>query len=315
MLMCYVLAMVVLALQDGLSLLHRAVRSGSPNLVRGILDWGAAHHYTWPISSGGPGGITPLHLAALLEDDGVVALMLLDACDGPTAAFTDTRAADGVTPFHLAFQVGHYSLDRVLAGLGLTPVVTSVVEQQLQPTGWQLLKLAAEEDQQQGGAPAGTSAGSKSANGDFGALKERHTSCLDACLYCQSTLPPLLLSIKAHCAGCGIRQPCVAPGDEPGSPAAAVACEHSQHHAAAAAAPTVAGQSSTAAERTHGGCVPASAAPDVTSTAIVAAAAMLPAVLVSAGGDAAGCAHVNGRVLSVTALCQTCHANRVLEVA
>jgi len=126
--------MFVLALQDGLSLLHRAVRSGSPNLVRGILDWGAAHHYTWPISSGGPGGITPLHLAALLEDDGVVAMMLLDACDGSTAAFTDTRAADGVTPFHLAFQVGHYSLDRVLAGLGLTPVVTSVVEQQLQPS-------------------------------------------------------------------------------------------------------------------------------------------------------------------------------------
>jgi hypothetical protein len=32
-----------------------------------------------------------------------------------------------------------------------------------------------------------------------------------------------------------------------------------------------------------------------------------------AGGP--GCVHATGRVLSVTALCQTCHANRVLEVA
>lgn len=92
-------------MQDGLSLLHRAVRSGSPALVRGILDWGAANNYAWAIAAGGPGGITPLHLAALLEDDGVVALLLLDAAEDPGRAFTGAAADDGVTPFQLAFQV------------------------------------------------------------------------------------------------------------------------------------------------------------------------------------------------------------------
>jgi hypothetical protein len=48
-----------------------------------------------------------------------------------------------------------------------------------------------------------------------------------------------------------------------------------------------------------------------------AAAAVAAAAVASLAGDAAGpgCVHATGRVLSVTALCQTCHANRVLEVA
>jgi hypothetical protein len=62
---------------DGLSLLHRAVRSGSLPLVRGMLEWGARHAYSWDVGAGGPLGISPLHLAALLDDDAAVLLALL----------------------------------------------------------------------------------------------------------------------------------------------------------------------------------------------------------------------------------------------
>eukprot|EP00878_Enallax_costatus_P003484 GHUV01003697.1.p1 GENE.GHUV01003697.1~~GHUV01003697.1.p1 ORF type:complete len:198 (+),score=68.23 GHUV01003697.1:1338-1931(+) len=196
--------------------------------------------------------------------------MLLDACGMEGAsALTDARADDGVTPFHLAFQMGRYSLDRVLAGLGVAPIVKSVVEQQMQPNGWQMLKMAAD------GADATAAVAGKVA-GTGAPLKERLTSCLDACLYCQSTLPPLLLSIKAKCAGCGIRQPCVQEEEPSTPPAVAAARQQQQRRQAHAAA---------------------------------AAAAALPVSV-----DGVGCAHVNGRVLSVTALCQACHANRVLEV-
>eukprot|EP00879_Flechtneria_rotunda_P012929 GHRR01013502.1.p1 GENE.GHRR01013502.1~~GHRR01013502.1.p1 ORF type:complete len:215 (+),score=98.47 GHRR01013502.1:723-1367(+) len=214
--------------------------------------------------------------------------MLLDACDG-MSSFTDTRAADGVTPFHLAFQVGHYSVDRVLAGLGIAPIVRSVVEQQMQPTGWQLLKKVAEASDTDAATAGGVTCTAGSAAAAYAAetgapLRERHTSCLDACLYCQSTLPPLLLSIKATCAGCGVRQPCVQGGNEPNSPSAAIAAAAEQ-------------------QQRQQSLDEAAAA-----TAVAAAAAAVAAL-------DAGCSHESGRVLSVTALCQSCHANRVLEVA
>jgi hypothetical protein len=242
--------------------------------------------------------VTPLHLSALLDDDGVIALMLLDVCD-VLNAFTETRTLDGVSPFHLAFQMGHWGLDRVLMGLGLAPIVTSVVEQQLQPTGWQLLKEAAV-TADDGCQPGSSAPSGAAAAGSRKPVKERHTSCLDACLYCQSTLPPLLLSIKAKCAGCGEKQPCVAGGEQSGTPTSAAA-------AAAAAKPATKQQQKTIGVKRSVGSRAEKAEAAAAAAAAVAAAA-------AAAADAA-CAHVNGKVLSVTALCQTCHANRVLEVA
>ena len=73
----------------GLSLLHRAVRSGSAPLVAWLLQWsstayGGGKEVTgcWRADRRGPLGVTPLHLAALLEDGGVVATMLLRHCPG-----------------------------------------------------------------------------------------------------------------------------------------------------------------------------------------------------------------------------------------
>lgn len=94
----------------GLTLLHRAVRSGSIPLLAGMLAWGDSHGYRWRVDAAGPAGITPLHLSAML-DDARVGLLLLDHCGWP-AAFTHLRSDDGVTPFHLAFQMGHYQVRR-----------------------------------------------------------------------------------------------------------------------------------------------------------------------------------------------------------
>jgi hypothetical protein len=49
----------------GLTLLHRAVRSGSVALLAGVLAWGDAHGYRWRVDAQGPAGLTPLHLAAM----------------------------------------------------------------------------------------------------------------------------------------------------------------------------------------------------------------------------------------------------------
>ncbi len=49
----------------GLSLLHRVVRSGNLSLLQGVLHWGAVAGYAWRADRNGPGGLTPLHLAAL----------------------------------------------------------------------------------------------------------------------------------------------------------------------------------------------------------------------------------------------------------
>jgi hypothetical protein len=306
---------------DGLSLLHRAVRSGSLPLVRGMLEWGAARGYRWDVGAGGPLGISPLHLAALLDDDAAVLLALLDACDGGGAAapalppppapqaccgagapccgggparcaccaFTRALTDDGVSPFHLSLQHGHFSVDRVLAALR-GPAITRVTERKLQLAGWELLRAAAGGGD--GAAPAG---------GRGGLGGGRQTAKLDACLYCQSTLPPLLLSIKAHCAGCGERQPCAggaACGGGSGSGDADASNNAAAGPGAAPAAP---------ARSTRGGGGRAAAAPAPQRAAAAAAAAV-------AGGPAE-CAHQAGKVLSVTALCQTCHANRTLQVA
>ena len=298
------------------------MRSGNIDLVRGILDWGTQRGYTWPITSGGPCGVTPLHLAALLEDDGVMALTLLDACEGPDA-FSICSTDDGVTPFHMAFQQGHYSLDRVLRGLHLLPNITRVSEEK-PLTGWDLLRAAdAAEDGEEEGAGKQAVAAAAAAGREW-----RMTHQLDACLNCQSMVPPLLISIMAQCVGCGQRQPCVADNQKLQQEQQAVAAAAT---AAAAAALGRKGRNSSRGRLVAGGDgagekkgpVKRARNSSYSAAAVAAAAAAVCGdercsaqgeCVCKEGGDRS-CAHEKGRVLCVKAMCQTCHANRVLEVA
>jgi hypothetical protein len=283
-------------------------------------------------------GVTPLHLAALLEDAGKIALMLLDACACPSA-FSRTETEDGVTPFHLALQQGHYTVDQVLQELRLLPVIHRVSEHK-PLSGWDLLRTqndaaAAAAAEQEGPGASGTKTSSSSSSSK-GGKSTRNSKQLDACLICQSVLPPLLISIMAHCAGCGRRQPCVNPDGTPATTCSGAAA------AAGAVAPSAAPTLSGAAAA--GGCGgggagacqhpgPAAGLPPLPAasgsgkgrggrgggkkgaalTASAAAAARVGVAAVLAASDAS-CTHEHGRVLSVTAMCQTCHANRVLEV-
>ncbi|KXZ55451.1 hypothetical protein GPECTOR_2g1000 [Gonium pectorale] len=202
----------------GLTLLHRAVRSGSIPLLAGVLAWGDSHGYRWRVDAAGPAGITPLHLSAMM-DDARITLLLLDHSGWP-AAFTHMRSDGGVTPFHLAFQMGHYQVDSLMAALGgLHQVVDHAINAAGAAAGAAAVapnrrsrcgssaalgfKLEEDEDVKPGLHGA---AGRRSGVG--------HKDCseVDPCEVCHCTLPPLLLSIAASCSECGRRRMCMESG-------------------------------------------------------------------------------------------------------
>lgn len=97
---------------DGLSLLHKAVRSGKWDAVDVVLSWadrgGFSRGDAW--CSPGPNGITPLHLAAILHDDGNLAWSCLANCEAARQLWTQVAACDGRTPADFAREVGRYNL-------------------------------------------------------------------------------------------------------------------------------------------------------------------------------------------------------------
>lgn len=50
--------------------------SGSFRQVELLLGWASAGGYEWSVNVPGPNGISPLHLSALLPDDGAIAHLL-----------------------------------------------------------------------------------------------------------------------------------------------------------------------------------------------------------------------------------------------
>ncbi|KAG2485925.1 hypothetical protein HYH03_015369 [Edaphochlamys debaryana] len=197
----------------GLTLLHRAVRSGSIPLLAGMLAWGDSHGYRWRVDAAGPAGITPLHLAAML-DDARVGLLLLDHCGWP-AAFTHLRTDTGVTPFHLGFQMGHYQVDTLMSALGGLHQVVDLNNQQPAPPpppppparrsrcG---AVVGCKPDDDEDVKPDVKTLGGGGGKGHHGS-----GSCseIDPCEQCHCTLPPLLLSIMASCNDCGRRRMCM----------------------------------------------------------------------------------------------------------
>ncbi|EFJ50415.1 hypothetical protein VOLCADRAFT_80184 [Volvox carteri f. nagariensis] len=260
----------------GLTLLHRAVRSGSIPLLAGMLAWGDSHGYRWRVDAAGPAGITPLHLSAML-DDARVGLLLLDHCGWP-AAFTHLKSDNGVTPFHLAFQMGHYQVDSLMAILGGLHQIdqhagaNNAVGAGAQPAGRRsrcganaaAMVMGCKAEENEDVKPALRGHGH---NNTATAAKNGCCAELDPCEMCHCTLPPLLLSIMASCNECGRRRMCMEA------------------------------ECTGAADRC-GGCCCGTARPTLRSDS----------------GEVCS-SRQHSTVFSITALCQGCHGNRILAVA
>lgn len=99
---------------EGLTLLHHVVRSGSASLVSLVLTWGINNGHVWDCSAAGPAGLTPLHLAALLDDGGRIADELTDACAGALSGWDSVKAADGSTAADLAAKSGGQNINAMI---------------------------------------------------------------------------------------------------------------------------------------------------------------------------------------------------------
>lgn len=151
----------------GLKLMHRAVRSGNVTLVRKLKAWAHGNGHVFDGTERGPVGLTPLHLSALLKDDGHMTVELLRSI--PSDVYTSLKTREGLTPFHLGLQMGHFPVNRVV----------------------DLLKSS---------GLLGESKKPKMLQTPEGATEEEDTL---ACTRCHSNLPLLLLSIMSKCGMCG----------------------------------------------------------------------------------------------------------------
>jgi hypothetical protein len=99
---------------SGLPLLHRAVRSGRPAMPAALMRWAGRWGARLNVAAAAPGpaggGLTPLHLAAVLGDGGAMAHALLAGSMDACHAWTGARAADGSTPAQLAAAEGRGAL-------------------------------------------------------------------------------------------------------------------------------------------------------------------------------------------------------------
>ncbi|KXZ54877.1 hypothetical protein GPECTOR_4g949 [Gonium pectorale] len=92
------------AQQPQLPLLHSAVASGRLLAVRTVMSWATRYRcpLRWDEPAAAAGGLTPLHLAAVLEDGGRMAGALLGLWPEAEALWATVRDADGRTPHEYA---------------------------------------------------------------------------------------------------------------------------------------------------------------------------------------------------------------------
>ncbi|GMH42007.1 hypothetical protein BSKO_09926 [Bryopsis sp. KO-2023] len=165
----------------GLKLMHRAVRSGNVELVRKLKSWGKENGHIFDGTDNGPMGLTPLHLSALLEDDGHMTVELLRSISSDV--YTTLKTKEGLTPFHLGLQMGHFPVDRVVELLKNSGLLY----------GKKKPKLMKASEESKACCP--------------NALSQFCCSLTEeeklACTRCNSNLPLLLLSIMSKCGMCG----------------------------------------------------------------------------------------------------------------
>lgn len=139
-----------LAGSDGLSLVHKAVQSGSVATLQAVLGWGSDSGKPWRCDEAGPFGVTPLHLCAVVPDpvlSGQLAGMLMDRCMPGRVAWHTTRTADGLTPADFA-QLGSPS-----SAVDWSAVRTLVCNSVLAPAAPPTAKPLAAGAEPDGGAP------------------------------------------------------------------------------------------------------------------------------------------------------------------
>ena len=88
--------------KEGFSLLHLVAISRYASTVPVLAEWGTRVGHTWLCESSSPLGLTPLHLASIIDDGGVMALALTGLFTEGAMLWTTERASDGATPVDFA---------------------------------------------------------------------------------------------------------------------------------------------------------------------------------------------------------------------
>jgi hypothetical protein len=91
-----------------LALLHMVAASGCVDLVEALADWGHSAGHVWLCQPTGSARITPLHIAAILDDNAAMASALTDLFGTPChQSWYFAKGADGITPAHAAKIAGN----------------------------------------------------------------------------------------------------------------------------------------------------------------------------------------------------------------
>jgi hypothetical protein len=90
--------------KQGLSMLHLAVLSRCVEVVHVLADWASEIGWTWVCEAApaSAGGLTPLHLACLIDDDGVLASVLTSLYPDGIKLWTTLVASDQARPIDFA---------------------------------------------------------------------------------------------------------------------------------------------------------------------------------------------------------------------
>ena len=105
---------------QGLSLLHLVATSRCAATIPVLAEWSAAVGHSWKCEGAGASKLTPLHLAALLDDGGAMASALTSLFVEGMLLWETKHAVDGATPADFVVGAGNTKQIEWLASNGIT---------------------------------------------------------------------------------------------------------------------------------------------------------------------------------------------------
>eukprot|EP01023_Acetabularia_acetabulum_P043658 TRINITY_DN4363_c0_g1_i6.p1 TRINITY_DN4363_c0_g1~~TRINITY_DN4363_c0_g1_i6.p1 ORF type:complete len:987 (+),score=130.79 TRINITY_DN4363_c0_g1_i6:174-3134(+) len=93
-------------INPSISLLHLAVNTGNLGALKVLSDWGNKNDYAWSCLSKARGGFTPMHLAGLQHDGGLIVRHLVQLFPHAIQAFLTPAADSKTTPLILSQLMG-----------------------------------------------------------------------------------------------------------------------------------------------------------------------------------------------------------------